>query len=359
MEHFFYSAYGLSIGCEFALPELTLWAPVESSAASLAVENRLDVRFSLADTPYVAPSGAPTFSGHIRRQDALLCWPGVGRFHIQGGQEARIEAAPGVAHATLRAFLLGPVLAITLYQRGYLVMHASAVAMRDARGEWGALGFLGHSGAGKSTMAAALHARGHRVVSDDIVVVPILQPGHTPLDCALQSYGQAPPPVDPLEKSSPALLGANQAAATSPISSYPPIFPGFPQLRLWPQALTALGEDASALPLLYPQEERRIRPVTQGFDTASLPLRALFVLQSGDALQLQRFTASQALFHLVEHTYCIHLEEPGEAAAQFRKCGALAQTLPVWGLQRPKDLERLADVAAFLETNWSQGESNC
>lgn len=365
MAHFLYSAYGLGIGCDFALPELTPWAPVEPVmigapiATRFEMKNGLDVRFSLAKTPYLAPPDAPTFSGHIRRDDALLCWPGAARFHIQGGQRVSIEVAPGAVDATLRAFLLGPVLAITLYQRGYLVMHASAVALRDARGEWGALGFLGHSGDGKSTMAAALHARGHRVVSDDIVAVPILQAGQTPLDCVLQSYVQPEALVDDAAKSSSEPL--SKSRQTGPISSfsrYPPIFPGFPQLRLWPQSLKALGEDAAALPLLYPQEERRLRPVTRGFETASLPLRALFVLQSGEELGLQRFSASQALFHLVEHTYCINLEHNDEAAAQFKKCGALAQTLPVWGLQRPKDLGRLAEVAALIETNWSQWESN-
>ena len=53
-----------------------------------------------------------------------------------------------------------------LQQRGYLVLHASAVAAGGT-----AVAFLGHAGWGKSTTAAALYAQGYGLVTDDVLAV--------------------------------------------------------------------------------------------------------------------------------------------------------------------------------------------
>lgn len=60
----------------------------------------------------------------------------------------------------------GALLALQLYLRGSTVLHASAVE-RDGT----AIAFVGHSGMGKSTLAALMCAAGARVVSDDVVPV--------------------------------------------------------------------------------------------------------------------------------------------------------------------------------------------
>lgn len=78
--------------------------------------------------------------------------------------------APG-----MRAIMTtGTLLALQLYLRGSAVLHASAVE-KDGT----AIAFLGHSGMGKSTLAALLCAQGARVVSDD--VVPVRSTGDAPL----------------------------------------------------------------------------------------------------------------------------------------------------------------------------------
>lgn len=293
------------------------------------VASHPDVVFRLVEPSGTGNQTASRAFFRVERARAEAFWPGIGRFHLEKGREVGIEPASEVTQDTLRAFLLGPVLSILLYQRGFLVLHASVIALRDAGGDWGALGFLGHSGAGKSTMAAALHARGHRVVSDDVVAIPILQDGQMPFDSSFEAYSRVP------------------------ARRFPTVFPAYPQLRLWPQTVEALGEDAAALPRLHPDQERRIRRVARDFKASGVPLRGLFVLKSGEELALERFTPAQALFQLVQHFYCLDLPDPVEAAAQFQKCGVLARTLPVFGLKRPQDLSRLAEIAALVETNWT------
>lgn len=307
--------------------------PIEAAASEAAA----DVTFQMANSSGGESQGPSQYSSYIRRDRAQIAWPNVGRFYLEAGRGVRIEVAPGVPEATWRAFLVGPVLSLLLYQRGFLVLHASAVALRDGAGQWGAVGFVGRSGEGKSTMAAALHARGHRVMSDDVIAVPILAPEQQSLDPILRSDSVAPAPLSPL------------------------IFPGYPQLRLAPQSVQALGEDAAALPRIYPLQERRIRRVEQGFELSGVPLRSLFVLESGEKLALQRLAPAPALMQLVQHTYCIGLSERTEAADQFYKCAALARTLPIFGLERSRDLTRLDDVTALVENNiatsWAQNGS--
>lgn len=294
-----------------------------------------DVRFERV--PGNALSAPPEVRFQTRRNFSFVKWPDVGCFSLEAGRHVQVELVPDVVDASLRVILLGIVLSLVLYQRGFLVLHASAAAFRDAQGNWGAVGFLGRSGEGKSTMAATFHARGHRLICDDVIAVPIFSPDKMPFDSHFQPYSRLPTP------------------------DFPPIFPAYAQMRLWPQAVEALGQDASALPLLFPGEPKLARRVMQDFDTQQVPLRALCVLESGDNLELQRLTPATALVGMIRNTYCVGLRDPGEAAAQFQKCGVLAQTLPIFRLERPRDLSRLGDIAALIEsqiaTNWTPGLS--
>ena len=63
-------------------------------------------------------------------------------------------------------YLLGPVFGFTLRLRGVTCLHASAVVIDEQ-----AVVFLGQSGAGKSTTAAAFAQLGYPVLSDDVVAL--------------------------------------------------------------------------------------------------------------------------------------------------------------------------------------------
>ena len=93
-------------------------------------------------------------------------YPGTCRMLVREGREIVIEPAPRVDERALRLVVLGNGVGMILHQRGLLVLHASAVAIAGA-----AVVFSGFSGAGKSTIAAALNRRGHPLVADDVVAV--------------------------------------------------------------------------------------------------------------------------------------------------------------------------------------------
>jgi hypothetical protein len=90
---------------------------------------------------------------------------------------ATVRPARGADLDLLSVLVGGTLLAFVLTMRGETVLHASAVQVGDA-----ALGFVGASGMGKSTMATLLCADGARLVTDDVLR---LYTASSPPTCAL------------------------------------------------------------------------------------------------------------------------------------------------------------------------------
>ena len=129
------------------------------------------------------------------------------------------------------------------------------------------------------------------------------------------------------------------------------IFPGVPHLRLSPESLAAVGEDAAALPMRA-SRERHVLPVAGEGATTGLPLRRLYVLESGDGILSHLLRPAHALMHLVRHSYGAGAPSLSEMPAHFQRCSALASrqsVLSVHRLQRPRKLASLAQVAALVE----------
>lgn len=99
--------------------------------------------------------------------DRVLIVPPCGiRFLVEGGEAIRYQMADGAGAADLRLFLLGTAWPVLAMQRGLLPIHASAVAHGAS-----VHAFMGVTAAGKSTLAAALSARGHAFFADDVVIL--------------------------------------------------------------------------------------------------------------------------------------------------------------------------------------------
>lgn len=79
----------------------------------------------------------------------------------------RVRAAPGAAGIdTWQRMLVAQVLPFAAVLRGLEVLHASAVGM-----DRGAVALLGHSGAGKTSLALALCRRGAAFLADDVLAL--------------------------------------------------------------------------------------------------------------------------------------------------------------------------------------------
>ncbi len=296
-----YKAYGLGIHSALPLPELVATAEIETDV----VIQLGKVDLSLPETT----SRQGYF--HLTAQSACFFWDQIGTFLVQNGKEIIVEPLPGVEERLIRLPLLGTVLAVLLYQRGFLVLHASAVAINS-----GVVAFLGGKGQGKSTMAATLYARGHYLMADDVVALDFSDP-------------------------------------TRPL-----VFPGFPQFKLWPEAAaSALGDDPETLPQLTSGYEKRARRAADRFSSRPLPIKYLCVLSQGSALALKPLQPQEAIVQLIANSYVARfgnqLLQGFGASAHLRQCASLIESVPVYCLERPHSLSLLPTVAQLVEEHFA------
>jgi len=296
---FHYHAYNLGISSFLPLPELPT-----SAGAGLDVSIRLG---RLAWSPAIpARKNEPFFESVGDR--AYLAWEPLGKYSVQAGSEVVVDPTKEVDESLLRQPLLGVVMAILHHQRGRLVFHASAVEIDD-----GAVIFLGNKVSGKSTMAAALCNTGNRLLADDVVVIEFDRNG--------QAY----------------------------------VLPGYPQVKLYPDTISQLGQDPDALPPLAPGLMKRACQMTDRFSEKALPLRRVYVLASDAQTAVRHLQPQDALLWLMSNSYVARfgkqLLSSDSASRHLSQCIDLVRRVPVRCLERPRALELLPAVVELIEAD--------
>lgn len=294
-----YSLNGLRLQSELAMPGLPDWDGPAQAAA--------DIVFRLGDVP----SGLER-PGHVApvfqtRGDSeyLMLLPGTGRVLVRDGSDVAIALDPAAEPMAAASILMGPVQSVLWHQRGLLPLHASAVAIGG-----GAVALCGASGVGKSTLAAALSARGHELVADDICLVD---------------------------------TGRDGEAA---------VLPGGAPLRLWRDAIDRLA--------LGSRQGNRAHPLKEKFFVeGGAPIRCrrrvlraavLLVRQQRGAAGLERLHGARAAGAL--HPV-VHMRRPARALGRAPQIfAALTRLVPagatVWRLTVPAGDTGLQEAAAAL-----------
>jgi len=212
---FIYKAFGLEIASEIELPGMIgngLWG------------GDPDVRIILGEVDQSLVTGAEVEGPNYRvsGDDVYLWWDDIGKVRISNGELVTVEPVSDLESAdelNLIPFILGPVMALMLHQRGFLVLHGSAVnissvshdslvsksssALNITGGEStsndlpSAVAFLGHRGNGKSTTAIHLYVEGYPLVADDILAIkfnpdgkPVVYPGYPHVRLSDEAYHQ-------------------------------------------------------------------------------------------------------------------------------------------------------------------------
>jgi len=294
-----YTAYGVALDSEVDLPELRTRPYVEGSEPDLSIR-------------LCAVSPLPNEDGrafiHSEMDGELRFFSRAeGRFVYRAGREILLDPVPEMAPSALRLYILGAGLNIALFQRGLWVFHASVVCI-----EGKAVAFLGHPHAGKTTMAATLHRRGHTLLSDDVLAIRMTEDG-------------------------------------------PLALPGFPRFKLWPDSAEALGVEAETLPRIKEDMDKRSCAVARRFREEPAPLVRMYILGEGPAPEIALLNPRQAHLELIPYW---DLSKFGAAFLQgrrlgtcFLQCGELARRVPVSMLTRTTDLADLPRLADLVEND--------
>ncbi len=291
-----YSLFGLRIFSQIEIPELaSLASPMDTG----------DVFIRQAILPDALPDAAvqrPFFDASVDR--LLIHLENLGRILVEGGQLITVDPDPLGPPQVFRSILLNWGLGMVLHQRGFLPLHASAVA-----GPHGAVVFCGHPGVGKSTTAAALSQRGYELVSDDKLVV------------ALQD--------DSIR-----------------------IYPSFPHVRLWADAARHLNISTQDATRVVADADKFILAVKEGFASHPLPLQAIFILAPRNVpdVQFVNLRGMDKFRALNMHTYGRRfLGAMGLRPSHFHLATGVAAKVPVIRAIRPMSIENLNRLIDQLE----------
>lgn len=221
---------------------------------------------------------------------------------VSAGRHILVEAAAETPQSEIMTFLLGPALGILCHQRRALPLHAAAI---DVGGRVVAL--VGASGAGKSTCAAALVRRGHRLLGDDIAV------------------------IDPV------------------LAVVRPTYPG---IKLWQDAADRLEINTAALSRTRAGLEKFHYPAAASAGEGS-PLGAVILLQrraQATAAELVPLTKIAALAQLGPHIYRRPLAKLlGAEQACLTRLGQLISSVPVMALARPDGFVHFDETIKIIE----------
>ena len=152
-----YKIYNLVIRSEIELPELM----VEFS------DRIHDVELILGKTPTkLSGSVVSKVQAQIAPNQFLFKVEDIASYYVTNGDKIVVEPSQKENFDAIRLFLFGSVMASLLYQRNCFLLHASAVQKNGI-----GYAFVGRSGYGKSTTAAALIDRGYHLVTDDVCMI--------------------------------------------------------------------------------------------------------------------------------------------------------------------------------------------
>ncbi len=238
--------------------------------------------------------------GAFNKNEPGIVTTEIGYFAVRCGNEIIFDALPGISQRNIRMYLLGSAMGLLLHQRGLFPLHANAVAFNG-----GVLAVAGASGAGKSTLAFWFLQNGLALLGDDVLALQV-----TP-DRALA-------------------------------------LPGLPQVRLWREALNCFGLDSKGLEQSFVDADydKWDLPVAKSALTSeNMPLTAVYVLEDGEEIGFERLTGAARVSALFDHTYRgDYIDLLSASATHWQAVTRLASLVPVFRLQRPRDLSRLADL---------------
>jgi hypothetical protein len=253
---------------------------------------------------------------HARLSDGstYVRWEDLFHFLIPADGRRIVYGRLGEAsEESIQTYLLGHVLSYALTKQGHEPLHATVV-VQDGR----AAGFLGESGMGKSTLAAAFLQTGATLLTDDLLRI---EPRG---DCYIA-------------------------------------FPGPPRIKLLPHVAEELVSWKWNGAPMNPLGEKLVIPLPDARISAQpVPLAALYALaepevdSDPDAIMIRRLSQRDALIELLAHTFNRKILDHARLIRQFESAQAVASVVPMKVLAYPRKTARIFDVceAVCRDLDW-------
>lgn len=291
----YYFAHGIVVESTIHFPELN----------EVNLESNVTIKYGIVDSlseekykEYVFLPSKIRFT----LSSVYILWNDIEFCKIIGNNEIVVNRETGLPINFLRTLLLGQALGILLQKRGRLVLHANAIKMND-----GVVAFLGSSGVGKSTTSLIFNKRGYPLVSDDILSVEFAESG------------------------------------------FPTVFPGFPRVKMWPDAIKFLNDNLGAYEKVHPDGDKCSCLIRGDFLSDTQPFKCIYVLKRSNKNKIIELKTQNSLIELLKNSYCFNIFHNTEKLINFNQCSDLVRNIPIKCLNIENSLEKLDDIVELVE----------
>ncbi|WP_254943920.1 hypothetical protein [Cyanobium sp. AMD-g] len=196
------------------------------------------------------------------------------------------------------------VLPLMLSTQGFLVFHASSVAVGKS-----SVAFVAESGRGKSTLAGSFAINGHSFLTDDGLI----------LDPNASGYN---------------------------------VRPSHPSIRLWDDSSEALIHPGAATSpaISYSSKSRFLAGDQVRFCSEPQPLQCVFFLGEGavSEITIEPMPPAQALIEWVKHSFLLDIEDQPRLASHFDDVARLAAQPFHYRLDYPRHYGLLPQLQAAI-----------
>ncbi len=238
----------------------------------------------------------------------VICWPEVASYNIEDAN--KIVITPHSLSVEFSNLILQPLYAIVmatlLKQMGFSVFHASSVTIMNK-----GVMLVGDKGFGKSTITAALVTKGHKFLTDDVTAVSIVPEGK---------------PIIPL---------------------------GIPRIKLWYDAMRAIGLNLEKFPLISPiLPKHAVNIQSNQLAQHNSPLCNIVILERGNTVTIQQLTESEKLFHLLSNQYFAKYHtalSKEEYTTLLDCCSLLLQQVQIHKICSPQTTDAIPRIISSLE----------
>jgi hypothetical protein len=236
----------------------------------------------------------------------LLRLETVAAFYIKNGNEIVIQRLSNASNAEISTFLVGACFGSLMHQRGLLPIHASTLIFKDR-----SFVFAGNSGAGKTTLAAALINEGAFLVADDISVVELAE-------------GKLC------------------------------VRPALPVLRLWEDSVLQLGISLLNLEPVRPDLKKYYVPINQ-YSKVLYPIDHIFILNfhNRSDIKIKKLEGVEKFQSIKKHTYLFKgIAHTVMEKNHFQMVNRLIAEIPVSMLFRPSGVFNAKDIIAAISESF-------
>lgn len=247
-------------------------------------------------------------SRFLRDGSTYVRWEGVGEFLISPDGCRITGRQDDEAHQeSFQVYLLGQALSYALVKQGFEPLHATAIVVN---GEAAVL--LGSSGFGKSSLAACFLDAGHRLLTDDLLI---------------------------LRPSSQGVMA----------------YPGPPRIKLFPKLARRFLHEAASGIAMNSGTQKVILPLDHTRSALEpVPLKAIYALRPPRStvrrhpIRIAVLSPRESFVALVKNTFNYRIVHPARLERQFEAAAQVVSVMAVREVSYPRILARLATVRDTL-----------